>query len=240
MLLVTIAWGGVVRAEEKITFALFTREWPPFEMVTDGQPRGAAVDLFLAVMPEEVTSSVEMMPAPRSVLHKPGKPVYARLECRDWMASPSGYLWTDTVITVKSVLYSPSGKPLRYKGLSSLHGKTIGCVKNYTYPEVQPLFDSGKAVRYDVNDDLLLLRMVAAARVDVAIFDDVSAAWMIRQSSTLRSEDYHVSAMPLGSSELRFVFNKDEDWAKLIPRINKKIHEKQADGTLAGIMARYR
>ena len=240
LLIVGILLAGSAVAGQKAIFVLFSREWPPFELVVDGKPSGAAVDLFLAVMPPEVEASVEMMPAPRSLLRASGKPVHARLECMDWMPKSVDYLWSDPVVTVQSVLYSPATRPVEFRDNTSLHGLTVGCIGNYTYPEVEPLFASGKAVRYDVNDDILLLRMLAAGRVDVAIFDDVSAAWMIHQTPDINPRDYHIASTPLRSNELRFVFNQDSDWEAMLPRVNEMIRQKREDGTLDAIMARYR
>lgn len=231
---------GISFAQDKVIFALFTRGWAPFEFVADGNPYGAAVELHKALMPDGVEAVVDMMPAPRSVLRIPGNPIYTRIECRKWVDDPSKYLWSDTVLTVNNVLYSPASKPVSYAGEESLYGLTIGCIKNYFYPEVQSLFDSGKATRYDVNGDILLLRMLKEGRVDAAVFDDVTAAWLIHQASDLTLEDYHVAEKSLGRADLQFVFNKNTEWQKRLPELNRKIQAKREDGTIDEIMSRYR
>ena len=246
LVIVAIVWAmfsapGAALAGETVTLTVFSREWVPFEMVVDGRVEGVTLDLFKAVMPDGVDLAVEVLPAPRSVLHQRGAPVYTRLECRDWWTRDEAkYLWTDTVMTVKSVLYSPAGKPVDYVDTSSLHGLRIGCIRNYVYPEVEPLFAAGLAQRYDVNSDLLLLRMVKVGRVDVAVFDDLSAAWMIRRAPDMACKDFYVAKKPLGTAELQFVFNMVRDWKRHLPEINAKIRAAQANGTVDGILARYR
>lgn len=233
-------FAGAAFAQDKVTFAFFSREWPPFEIDVDGKPMGAAVDLFHELMPDRVDTVVDMMPAPRSVLHAPGGQIFTRIECQKWMKNVDNYLWSDPVLTIKTVLYSSAKKPVEYTGDKSLYGMKIGCIRNYFYPEVQPLFDSGKAERYDVNDDVLLLRMLKAGRVDVAVFDDVSAGWLIREASDLQTSDFHVSERVLGSAELRFVFNMHSGWKERLSEINDRIRKKRADGVIDEIMARYK
>ncbi len=227
-------------AADKITFSLLAREWPPFEMVIDGKPLGASVDLFKELMPQDMEALVETIPASRSVLRKQGKPIYTRLEAREWFEDPSEFLWSEPVLTVKTVLYSSINKTIEYTGPGSLHGLKIGCIKQYYYPEVQPLFDSGVAERYDVNSSLVLLRMLKAGRVDVAVFTDVVAAWLILESKDVGVEDFYVSTKAISSSGLRFVFNKDEEWEKRLPELNQKIASKRAAGTIERIMSNYR
>lgn len=241
LLLAGSFFPGVARAEWTVTLAVFSREWAPFEMVVDGEAEGASLDLFKAVMPDDVNLAVELLPAPRSVLHRRGAPIYARLESKKWWTrNVDKYLWSDPVLTVKSVLYSPVGNPVNYDGDESLYGLRIGCIRNYVYPGVEHLFADGKAERYDVNNDVLLLRMVKAGRVDVAVFDDISACWMIRQAPSMRCADFYVAERPVGISELRFVFNMDDGWARRLPEVNENIQARREDGTIDRILDQYR
>ncbi len=84
------------------------------------------------------------------------------------MPKSYGYWWSEPVLSLKNVLYSSVIKPRAYADPSSLSGLTLGCIRNYFYPVAQPLFDNRQATRYDVNSDLVLLRMVKAGRVDAA------------------------------------------------------------------------
>ncbi|WP_148266922.1 substrate-binding periplasmic protein [Pseudodesulfovibrio mercurii] len=226
-------------AGDAVTFALFTRGWPPFEMVVDGEPEGAALDIFRASMPDGVGTSVKLIPASRSMLRTPGDDIYTRLECREWIDDADNYLWSGPVLTLRTVLLSRRNRPVEYTDASSLHGLTIGCIKSYSYPEVEPLFRSGKAYRYDVNSDVVLLRMLKAGRVDAALFDQYTVRWIIRKSSELSMADFHVAARPLGSAELRFVFNRHPGWEARLPEIDARIRTNREDGVYERIMDRY-
>ena len=240
--LLVLAWACAARpvlAGDRVTFALFTRGWPPFEMVVDGEARGAALDIFRVSMPKGTETMVLMLPASRSALRTPGDGVYTRLECREWMGNASLYLWSDPVLKLRTVLVSRRDTPMEYRGASSLKGLTIGCIKSYSYPEVEPLFKSGKASRYDVNSDVVLLRMLKAGRVDVALFDEFTALWVIRRSSEMSMNDFHIATQELGSSELRFAFNRHPGWATRLPEVNERIRANREAGVYQEIMDRY-
>ncbi|MGE4422690.1 MAG: substrate-binding periplasmic protein [Pseudodesulfovibrio sp.] len=242
VLLPVLAWACLARpvlAGDSVTFALFTRGWPPFEMVVNGEPRGAALDIFRVSMPVGVETLVLMLPASRSVLRTPGDRVYTRLECREWMGDAGLYLWSDPVLKLRTVLLSRRNRPVEYTGEPSLYNLTIGCIKSYSYPEVEPLFKKGKAFRYDVNSDVVLLRMLKAGRVDVALFDEYTARWIIRRSPELSMADFHVSKRELGSSQLRFAFNRHPGWESRLDEINERIRTNREAGVYAEIMDHY-
>ncbi|WP_158947031.1 substrate-binding periplasmic protein [Pseudodesulfovibrio cashew] len=229
----------LLAGEETVTFAFFPRGWPPFEMTKDGEMRGAALDIFQAIMPREMKKDIEPIPKPRTLLHSPSDKVYTRMEAKGWMPEGFDYWWSAPVLKISDVLYSRADAPFEYHGPESLAGKTIGCVRNYTYPKVEALFTTGKAHRYDVNHDILLLRMVKAGRVDAAILDDITAKWMIRNSEDFSPEDFHVAAMPVDSSELRFVFNRVAGWDRWLPSINARIRALRDNGGLRRILNKY-
>jgi len=227
-------------AEETLSFALFSRGWAPFEMMDQDVPRGLAVDLFFELMPDDLDKKIVPMPRPRKALHAMTFPMFTRLEAKKWMKKSYGYWWSEPVLTLKNVLYSSSEKPLEFEGMDSLHNKRIGCIRNYFYPAIQPLFDSSKAVRYDVNSDIVLLRMVKAGRVDAAVFDAISAQWLIKNASDLHFDDFFVSENEVDSVDLRFVFNFVPDWEKRMQEINYRIRQKREDGTIERLKSDYK
>ncbi|WP_071547225.1 substrate-binding periplasmic protein [Pseudodesulfovibrio hydrargyri] len=240
--MLVLAWACLARpvlAGDSVTFALFTRGWPPFEMVVDGEARGAALDIFRVTMPKGTETRVLMLPASRSALRSEGDTVYTRLECRDWLDNADLYLWSAPVLALRTVLVSRGSSPVEYRGETSLHGLTIGCIKSYSYPNVVPLFNSGKAFRYDVNSDVVLLRMLKAGRVDVALFDEYTVRWIIRTSPEMGTDDFYIAKKELGSSDLRFAFNRHPGWEARLPEVNERIRANRRAGVYDRIMERY-
>lgn len=227
------------QACDSVTFAQFSRGWPPFEMMADGKPMGAALDIVRASMPKGVKVRVQMIPASRCALRVPSDTVYTRLESMEWVKNSALYLWSEPVLNLKTVLFSRKDKPLEYKDSSSLMGMTIGCIKSFSYPEVESLFRSGKASRYDVNSDVVLLRMLKAGRVDAALFDQYTARWLIRRSPELSLDDFHESLRSLGNTELRLAFNLHSGWEDRLPEVNELIRRNRARGVYDRIMDSY-
>lgn len=227
-------------AKTTLTYALFSRGWPPLEMMTNGEPHGLAVDILKEVLPDDVELTVTPMPAPRRSLYSVEGGVYVRLEAREWMRTEFDYWWSDPVLPLVTSLCSPIDRPLEYKGLHSLEGKTIGCIRNYSYPFIEGLFRSGKATRYDVNSDQVQLRMLKAKRVDAAVIDRISAGWIVRHMKDVSMLDFYVAPKPLGAVSLRFAFNRVLGWEKVLPEINRKLRQIKKNGTLERLLQKYR
>lgn len=237
----TLFGAGAVHAQSQtVIFALFSRGWPPFEMVIDGTCQGAAPQILEAVLPDDVSMTTIPYPAARKYLYPTEGLIHTRLEAEEWM--PPGYdlLWSAPVMKSRNVLYSPAQRPLVYRGLDSLEDTIIGCIKNYRYPAIQPLFDAGRAERYNVNGMQLLMRMLKAGRIDAAVVDEMTAAWFIAQQPELSPNDFHVAEQAVDSVDLRFVFNNIPEWEPRLPELNDNIARAREDGTIDQILNQYR
>lgn len=240
LILLMLALPRTVSAQDTIAFALFSRGWEPYEIVNERGGPGIAVDLFRAVMPEDVSTTVDPGNKPRARFNLGGDPIqYTRLEAPEWMQGKPGLLWSAPVMAQEDVLISPAGSPLEYTGIAGLHGKQIGCIRNYRYPSIEPLFSKGDAYRYDVNKDILLLRMVKAGRVDCAVLDRRTTYWMIRNNDDLTAADFHIAATPVDSVDLHFVFKPGLGWEAKLPLVNDRIRQIREDGTLERILHKY-
>ncbi len=240
VLATTCLTSAAYASGQKMVYALFSRGWPPMEMVTDGKTYGLALDILREVLPNGVELVVEPMPAPRKALYNPEGSVYTRLEAREWMRKDVDCWWSDPVIPLTTVLYSSAGAPMEYDGPESLVGKTIGCIRNYSYPAIEELFSSRRAVRYDVNSEPVLLRMLKARRIDAIAVDLVGIDWVIRNTEDVEAENFHVAFQPVSTVDLRFAFNKVPGWEKYLPEMNMRIRQIKEDGTLERLVQNYK
>jgi len=222
-----------------VTLGYFARGWAPYEILTDTIPSGIAVDLFEQVLPDSIEKNVDLYSKPRELLVNNDAPIYTRLEAMEWVPGPDRFLWSDPILREDSIIVSSARTPLIYSGLDSLEGKTIGCIRNYTYPVIEPLFLQGKAIRYDVNKDILLLRMVKQGRVDGVAINKRTALWLLKTNPSLSREDFHFAEQPLSSVWLRFVFNHVTGWENCLPVVNRKIQAIRENGTLDEILSKY-
>jgi len=225
---------------EKVTFVEFSRGWPPFEMDAHGRPGGAAVDMLKAVMPSDIIIDEMISPTPRKYLRIEDEGVYTRLEAKEWGDTLNMCLWTTPVLEVSTRLYSLKKRPFEFTVLDGLTGKTIGCIKHYYYPTVQPFFDTGRATRYDTNSVSLLLRMLKAGRVDCVIIDEAEAEWLIRTLPEFNASDFHAASTPIEVAKLRFAFSNTPGWSERMPEINANIERARKEGVIDRIMENYR
>ncbi len=208
-------------------------------MVVDGEPQGAAPKFLAAVLPKGVRMKVLPYPAARLYLYPPKGPVHVRLEAKEWMSPKHDLLWSVPVMKSLNVLYSPAQRPLEFTGIDCLEGKVIGCIKNYFYPAVQPLFDEGRATRYNVNGMQPLMRMLKAGRIDAAVLDQSTARWYIASQAELTPDNFHVASNPVDSVDLRFVFNNIPQWEARLPELNANIERAREQGVFQRILSQF-
>ncbi|SOB59228.1 Extracellular solute-binding protein family 3 [Pseudodesulfovibrio profundus] len=240
LVLMMLVAPHVAMAEGRtVTLGYFARGWAPYEILTDAAPSGIAVDLFEEVLPDSITRNVDLYSKPRELLLSNEAPIYTRLEAIEWVPKPDRFLWSDPILREDSIIISSARTPLIYSGLESLEGKTIGCISNYSYPVIEPLFLQGKAIRYDVNKDILLLRMVKQGRVDGVAINKRTALWLMKTTPSMSREDFHFAEKPLSSVWLRFVFNHVTGWENCLSVVNRKIQAIRENGTLDQILSKY-
>lgn len=240
LFLLSLTAPYVVMAEGRtVTLSVFARGWAPFEIVNGEAPSGIAVDIFNQIIPDSINKNVDYYSKPRQLLANDNAPIYSRLEAMEWVPDPERFLWSDPILREDSIIISPARAPLRYTGPKSLEGTTLGCIGNYTYHTIEPLFEQGKAVRYDVNKDILLLRMVKSGRVDGAAINKRTALWLLKTTPTLSREDFHFSEQPISTVWLRFAFNHIKEWDACLSFVNQRIQAIREDGTLEAILSKY-
>ncbi|BCS87559.1 hypothetical protein PSDVSF_08010 [Pseudodesulfovibrio sediminis] len=208
-------------------------------MAAGGSQAGVAVDLLKAVVPPDVTVEVEPDPAPRELLRRTSERIYARLEASEWCGSLDKGLWSEPVMALNTRLYSSVNKPVEFETLDDLNGLTVGCIKNYSYPAIQPYFDAGKMTRYDTNSVSLLLKMLTAGRVDCAVIDEAEARWLIRTSPDWESSNFHEAQRPVSTVQLRFVFSNVPAWEKRMSEVNTRIKLLRENGWFDRILSHY-
>lgn len=240
LILLMLATPNTAMAEGRtVTLGYFARGWAPYEVLTNTIPSGIAVDIFEEIIPDSITKNVELYSKPRELLIHNDAPIYTRLEAIEWVPEPDRFLWSEPILREDSIIVSSARVPLEYSGLDSLEGKIIGCIRNYTYPAIEPLFLEGKATRYDVNKDILLLRMVKQGRVDGVAINKRTALWLLKTTPSLSREDFHFAEQPLSSVWLRFVFNHVSGWKDCLQVVNRRIQAIRENGTLDEILSKY-
>lgn len=130
------------------------------------------------------------------------------------------------VMSVREVLMFPSGEQGRWLLPQLIQGKTVGTIEGYTY------HDSNRFRRFDVRNEVALVRMVNAGRLDVAIIGELPGRYW---ANKLKAD---VSFGP-AHSEGALVIRLQGRHKRLMPRINDAILALQSEGQVNRIVAKY-
>lgn len=96
---------------------------------------------------------------------------------QSWLPNQSGdYLWSAPLWFQRDVLVSKQGAPASIIP-ASLSVQPIGTVLGYSYPTLQPLFDSGQLKRDDARNQEQVLKKLAAGRNQYAVSNQWALDW---------------------------------------------------------------
>ncbi|MFJ4195019.1 substrate-binding periplasmic protein [Pseudomonas sp. NPDC089534] len=96
---------------------------------------------------------------------------------QSWLPNQSGdYLWSVPLLFQRDLLISLQGPPAGIDPASLAH-QPIGTVLGYTYPTLQPLFDSGRLQREDARNQEQVLEKLIAGRYRYAVSNQWTLDW---------------------------------------------------------------
>lgn len=77
------------------------------------------------------------------------------------------YLWSSPILQDRNEIISPINKRINYNGVKSLKGLTFGSVSGRIYHGLETSFSTNEVTRYELKNTELVLKMLAAERLDV-------------------------------------------------------------------------
>jgi polar amino acid transport system substrate-binding protein len=116
------------------------------------------------------------------------------LTAPDWVPDKSLYYWPRPFYKIQEVLAGSSKVPL-IKSLADLKGRSIGTVLGYHYRILQPLFDTGTALRDDAPIEMLALKKQLFGRTDYFVIRHLDLQYQQQinpESRTLRASPFVV------------------------------------------------
>ncbi len=202
------------------TWKVTSLDWQPYS--GKALPEGGAgiAVLRAALKAEGIELEVEYYPWRRALVTAK-KPGYAGVYPIWPEDVPDGF--TGSAVLFKSPVgfVEPRDKPLQWKTLGDLKGKTIGTVQDYgNTPEFMKLINNGTIRTEVVVDDLTNIKKVAAGRIDGAFIDLNNLDYLLKNDAKAVSS--HIQA------NSRTVDTKD-----LLLAINNKFHNKNAVSILS-------
>ena len=153
----------------------------------------------------------------------------------EWVSEPDRFVFTDSVIRVRDVVFSRTKQPVVYRRPDDLVGKTVGTHLGYAYPLLEPLFESKKAYREDAYNEQSMLRMLKARRTDAVVMNEAVGYWLMKTEGL--TGQFIASETELEGYEYRFMMGRQ--WSKFVTQFNRELAQMKKDGRLAAIVGRY-
>lgn len=154
----------------------------------------------------------------------------------DWISNgPQHYHWPKPFMVIEERLVGPDTEPL-ITSLAQLEGKTIGTVLGYHYPQLQALFEQGRARRDDAPNESLAFKKLLLRRSQYAVMRTLNLAYqqtLLPAARTLRA-----SPLPLTETPIYCALPKNGQVS--LPEFQAAQAQLIASGVLENILKRYR
>lgn len=213
--------------------------YPPYLIIDrDGNPGGIAYDVISRIA-DRLGYTVEPLRVPRKRVDDlllEGH-IDATPRAREWTENPDQYLFTDPIIDVQEVFFTPAEKRLDFDSPETLPRMKVVTPLGYYYPKLQGLFESGHLERFEVSNDRdMFTYLLHGDSFDAAIADLTVGRWIIRENDW-RGKFRHTDNT-IGRYGYRVMLRKD--WQEFAESFNEELAGLRANGELDVILDQYR
>jgi polar amino acid transport system substrate-binding protein len=102
----------------------------------------------------------------------------------EWVGDAKALRWSPVLFRIRQVIVSPAAAA-PVTNPQALFGRRLGTLLNYTYPELQPWFATGRIRRSDAPSFAANIAKLERGRIDAFLNDDIAALYAAR-NRTLR------------------------------------------------------
>jgi polar amino acid transport system substrate-binding protein len=166
--------------EAPLRFAITDSWGMPLVEIENGQPtQGILHDMMLSLA-TQVGSPAEFHVLARGRVQSAMERGDVDVRCyaaQSWLPNQSGdYIWSIPLLFQRDLLVDTQSGPARVLP-ASLPLQSIGTVRGYVYPALQPLFDSGHLHRDDARTQEQVLQKLLAGRYRYAVTNQWTLDW---------------------------------------------------------------
>ncbi|MGG7674942.1 substrate-binding periplasmic protein [Pseudomonas sp. WC2] len=172
---------SVTAAETPLRFAMPDSWAMPMVQYERGRPtQGILYDIMLSLA-TQVGVPAQFHVLPRTRVQSAMEHGEIDVRCyaaQSWLPNQSGdYIWSLPLLFQRDLLVSRQGPPTSVDA-KTLPRQSIGTVLGYTYPTLQPLFDSGQLQREDARNQEQVLEKLLAGRYRYAVSNQWTLDWL--------------------------------------------------------------
>lgn len=177
LLLVSLS---VAAAEAPLRFVVSDSWAMPMVQLERGRPiQGILYDMMLSLA-TQVGMPAEFHVLPRARVQNAMDHGEVNIRCHvspSWLPNLSGdYSWSVPLLVQRDLLIGWRDSPTSVN-LASLARQSIGTVRGYNYPTLQPLFDSDRLHREDARNQEQVLEKLLAGRYHYAVSNQWTLDW---------------------------------------------------------------
>jgi len=221
------------------TFHAGSDTWAPFFMVSNDQFSGIGVDILTEIVQRTGDElDLQHLPNVRALSMFDNKEIdMIVIDSPLWndQEKLKDVLFSDELMSVQEYIYFLKDEYIEVEIPEDLRGKVVNIFRGYSYPVFEEAFNKGIVEKDEVNNELSLIRILAAKRC-TAIFMD-SIAFEHNASRLGYDKSLFKRGMQLSDTELKIKIRREK--ASILPRINKAIAEMRRDGTVDLIIKKY-
>lgn len=232
ILMLTVGLTHTAFAAEVFNLAVPEDAYAPYVVMNDRQEviGGLLIDpLREALASLAVELKIHTVPIQRSRLLLENDQIDGVMHSPDWVENGDQLLWLDLGVWVEDRLYFKSDTANPPQNLQQLENIELITHMGYSYPNLEPLFMQGKAVRIDqYSGEEMIRALVGAPQGSERFMVMDSKAWQWYQQKTPVHLQLQANSFFVGCAPLQLRLANNERMLRLQPLIQEKIHRYQA------------
>ena len=225
-------------AQNTIRLNISANGYPPYLIRNaDSNASGIIVDL-LRVVAHKQKLKIKTVNFPQKRIHKNilSDAIDVTPSAIEWVENADDYAFSDVILTVNDILFSPIDKPISFDVYDDLLSKKLGTRLGFNYPSLEPYFAKKLITKTEVSTGLAMLKVTLKNRIDASILEDRVGKWVIKSNPDLHNK-FYLSKKAVNSFEYRLMFSKK--WQPFIAVFNEELAQMKKSGEFDSILEQY-
>lgn len=239
LLLLAFVMNTASASDAKVfRFNISPNGYPPYMIVDQDAPSGIMWDV-VSLISERLGYQIVAKKIPRKRVDQMLLDGYIDGTSRavEWTQNPEDFLFTEPVVDVQEVFFTPKSTGDTYHSPEDLFSKTVVAHLGYIYPALEPHFESGAIKRFDVSQDKDMFNfLLHGERFDAAVVDLLVGKWILKNEGL--QDQFTVSSGDISSYGFRIMLRKES--RLFVDEFNVELGRIRKSGELAAILANYR
>lgn len=210
--------------------------YPPYQFMENDHPRGFMFDVLQFVARQEGYRVIgKGFPKKRHELMMERGELDAIPNAKEWIDKPEEYLFSDTVVKARDVIFSLKKNPLPFRKVEDLFGKQGIGILGYSYPPLSKYFIDGIILRHDTTNEFQMLQMLQKYRADFGIVNELVGKWLIKQNGW--QNQFLISEKDVGFFNYRYMFS--HKWKPFVKKLNEHLQRMNKEGVIKKLIRNY-